>query len=90
MLGVEHDDGVRRARGWLWLSCVVLVSGHSSSMNRRSPGSVSAGPGCVDEQGVNPLHPPAHVHAIDLDTVFTLQFLNITVGEPVAQVSADR
>jgi hypothetical protein len=51
-------------------------------------GSVPAGAGGVREQRCEPLHPPEHGHVVD--AALGQQFLDIAVGEAVAQVPADR
>jgi hypothetical protein len=51
---------------------------------------VSAEPGRVSEQRGEPLNPPIHRDMVDLDTPFGEQFLNVAIGQPVAQVPPDR
>ncbi len=53
-------------------------------------GSVPAGLCCVDQQWSEPLHPPEHTHVIHLDATLNQQFFHVSVGEPVAQVPANR
>jgi len=44
----------------------------------------------VDELAGEGLHPPIHRHVINLDAALGQQFLDVTVGQPVAQVPAHR
>jgi hypothetical protein len=51
---------------------------------------VSAWPGCVDEQGREPLHPPEHGHMIDLDTTLGQQFFDVTIGQAVLSATVGK
>ena len=51
---------------------------------------VQAGPGRINQQQGEPLHPPIHAHVIDGDATLSQQLYNVAVGEPVAQVPANR
>jgi hypothetical protein len=45
---------------------------------------VSAGPGCVDHQGREALHPAVDRDVVDSDTALREQFFHVTVGQSVA------
>jgi hypothetical protein len=49
-----------------------------------------AGTGGLDQQRREPLHPAVDRDVADLDTPFGEQLLDVTVGQPEAQVPADR
>jgi hypothetical protein len=51
---------------------------------------VSTGPGGVEEQRGEPLHPPVHRHVVDVDAAFGQEFFDVSVGQPVAQIPAHR
>jgi hypothetical protein len=51
---------------------------------------VSTGPGGVDEERRQPLHPPVHGDVIDLDPTLGQEIFDIAVGEPEPQVPAHR
>lgn len=53
---------------------------------RRVPGK----PGGIGEQWGEPLHPAVHRDVVDLDAAFGEQFLDVAIGQPVAQVPAHR
>jgi hypothetical protein len=40
--------------------------------------------------GREPLHPPVHRHVVDLDATLGQQFVDVSTGEAVAQLPADR
>jgi hypothetical protein len=50
---------------------------------------VAARPGGVGQQYRKAEHPPVDSHVVDLDTALGEQLLDITVGQPEAQVPAD-
>ena len=50
---------------------------------------VAARPGGLDELGGEALRPPVDGHMIDGDAALGEQFLNVAVGQAVAQVPAD-
>jgi hypothetical protein len=52
--------------------------------------AVTASPGRVDQQRGKRLDPPVDVDVIDLDASLGQELLNVSVGEPVAQVPPDR
>jgi hypothetical protein len=45
-------------------------------------------PGCLGEQWGEALHPPVEGHVVDVDAAFGEEFLQVAVGEAVAQVPA--
>ena len=45
---------------------------------------------CVDQQGCAVLHPPEDADVINGDASFGQQFFHVSVGEPVAEVPANR
>jgi hypothetical protein len=47
-------------------------------------------PGGVGQHRCEALHPPVDGDVVDLDAAFGEQFLDVTVGESVAQVPANR
>jgi hypothetical protein len=49
-----------------------------------------AGPGGLGQQGVNPLHPPIDGDVVDLDPALGEQFLDVAIGQPEAQLPANR
>jgi hypothetical protein len=51
---------------------------------------VSAGPGGVDEQRREALHPAEHGDVIDLDPTLGKEFLDITKGQPEPEIPANR
>jgi hypothetical protein len=51
---------------------------------------VAAESGGVGQQRREALHPPVDGDVVDLDAAFDQQFLDIPVGQAVAQVPADR
>ncbi len=51
---------------------------------------VPAGSRRVDQQRGVPLHPPPHAHVIDGEATLGQQFFDVSAGEPVAQVPANR
>jgi hypothetical protein len=53
-------------------------------------GCVPGEPGGVGQQQGEPLHPAVDRHMVDLDAAFGEEFLDIPVGQPVAQVPAHR
>src|SRR5919197_5352539 len=51
---------------------------------------MTSGPGGVGQQHSEPLHPPEHGDVVDLDTTLNQEFLDVAVGQVVAQVPAHR
>jgi len=49
-----------------------------------------AQPRCLDELRSKPLDPSVHGHMVDGDAALGQQFLDVAVGEAVAQAPADR
>jgi hypothetical protein len=52
--------------------------------------TMSAGSGGINKQRREPLHPTIDGDVVDLDPALGEQFLDIAVGQPEAQVPADR
>jgi hypothetical protein len=46
--------------------------------------------GGVGQQRSEPLHPPVDGDVVDLDAAFDQQFLDVPIGQVVAQVPPDR
>jgi hypothetical protein len=51
---------------------------------------VAGEPGGVGQQRREPLHPPVDRDVVDLDPSLGEEFLDVAVGQPVAQVPAHR
>ena len=51
---------------------------------------VPAGSCRVDQQRREPLHPPVHADVVDGDPTLNQQFFHVSIGEPIAQVPANR
>ena len=51
---------------------------------------MAARPGGLDEQRSEPLHPPVDGDVVDFDAALGEQLLDVPIGQPVAQVPADR
>jgi hypothetical protein len=51
---------------------------------------VTTGPGCIDEQGGEPLHPPVHGHMIDVDPALAEKLVNIAIRQPEPQIPPHR
>jgi hypothetical protein len=48
-------------------------------MNQRSPAELPAGPGCLDQQRREALHPPVHGDVVDDDPSLGHELLDIPV-----------
>jgi hypothetical protein len=54
------------------------------------PDQVAAGSGGVGQQRREPLHPPVDGGVVDVDAALAEELLDVAVGQPEAQVPADR
>jgi len=52
--------------------------------------TMTTGSGGINKQRRQPLHPPVDGDLVDLDPALGQHFLDIAIGQPEAQVPADR